>query len=80
MVSFGGAEQWELDLYTAGRELPYGISAEGRCDDFEKHYSTSRWTHLSQSFATSLRAIINILEIRRLHPEAAGWIRWNPFV
>lgn len=22
----------------------------------------------------SLRAIINILEIRRLHPEAAGWM------
>lgn len=37
-------------------------------------YNTSRWTHLLQSFATSLRAIINILEIRRLHPEAAGWM------
>lgn len=72
MVRFGGAEQWELDLHTADSLMASPL--EGRCDAFERHYNTSRWTHLLQSFATSLRAIINILEIRRLHPEAAGWM------
>lgn len=76
MVSFGGAEQWELDLHTADSLMASPLKA----DVTPSRGSTTRldgqssWTHLLQSFATSLRAIINILEIRRLHPEAAGWM------
>lgn len=70
MVSFGGAEQWELDLHTADSLMASPLKA----DVTASRSTTARLDGLTslQSFATSLRAIINILEIRRLHPEAAG--------